>query len=208
MDNVVELPAPDYRKKTPELVQRFLEILIESGSVSRACREVGLSRWTAYRWRDEDEQFARDWTIAKDNHVDVALERLAELALEGDDEPQFYQGRVVGHRKVRYPQLTIYYLERLSPFQVLQSRARPDLPPQALHRSARVADVLSQSNKEADRLAAVDMPMEDGTPALPAPAKPPLSDEELLKHFRSANTAIEPLGARVSDVVDGGIDKS
>lgn len=47
--------AIDVRIKRQQ--EKLLEALAESGNVSFACKRVGVSRDTYYRWRKEDEEF-------------------------------------------------------------------------------------------------------------------------------------------------------
>lgn len=52
---------------------RFLFALAETGRVSVACREAGMSRWSAYRLRDDPRArgFARAWDEALDHARDL-----------------------------------------------------------------------------------------------------------------------------------------
>jgi hypothetical protein len=62
----------------------FLQALATTPSVKSACAAAGVSRMTAYRYRDIDEDFARDWQSAIRHSVDD-LEAVAfKLAAEGD----------------------------------------------------------------------------------------------------------------------------
>lgn len=80
-------------KKTSNITQRIqkqqdkiLEYLAESGNVSYACKRVGISRETYYRWRDEES-----FTVASDAAVvdgkafvnDLAHTKLMQSIQEG-----------------------------------------------------------------------------------------------------------------------------
>jgi hypothetical protein len=62
----------------------FLQALATTPSVKSACAAAGVSRMTAYRYRDVNADFARDWQLAIRHSVDD-LEAVAfKLAAEGD----------------------------------------------------------------------------------------------------------------------------
>ena len=62
----------------------FLQALATTPSVKSACAAARVSRMTAYRYRDIDPDFARDWQLAIRHSVDD-LEAVAfKLAAEGD----------------------------------------------------------------------------------------------------------------------------
>ena len=49
-----------------------------------AAKAAGVSRWTAYRWRQEDLEFADQWDEALENAVDVVENSLYQKAVSGD----------------------------------------------------------------------------------------------------------------------------
>jgi len=49
----------------------FIETLEAQGTVLHAAKAAGISRWTAYRWRQEDPEFDSRWDQALENAVDV-----------------------------------------------------------------------------------------------------------------------------------------
>jgi hypothetical protein len=64
--------------------KKFLQVLAESPSVKAACLAAGVSRMTAYRYRQSDPEFAEEWQDAIRQSVDD-LEAVAfKLAVEGD----------------------------------------------------------------------------------------------------------------------------
>ena len=72
-------------KRTPEKQAAFCTALAAVGTVSRACREVGIGRVTAYAWRDEDEAFAAEWDKAKAMGFDALEDEAIRRAFEGSD---------------------------------------------------------------------------------------------------------------------------
>jgi hypothetical protein len=72
------LDKRDTRKK------RFLDTLSVQGTVSHAAQAAGVSRNTAYRWRQEDHEFAAAWDEAHENAVDAVESVLYQSALNGN----------------------------------------------------------------------------------------------------------------------------
>jgi hypothetical protein len=66
-DPLAAQPRRRRRCWTPQRRQRFLEALAETGSVSAACEEVGLSRESAYRLRrrPDERAFKTAWESAR-----------------------------------------------------------------------------------------------------------------------------------------------
>ena len=65
---------------TPARQQYFLEVLADTGSVSMACRRVGMSRMTAYRLRRHPN--AGDFRAAWDLALAEAFRQIEHLAIE------------------------------------------------------------------------------------------------------------------------------
>ena len=64
--------------------KKFIATLTEQGTVLHAAKTAGVSRWTAYRWRHEDLEFADQWNEALENAVDVVENSLYQKAVNGD----------------------------------------------------------------------------------------------------------------------------
>ena len=64
--------------------KRFIETLEAQGTVSHAAKAAGVSRWTAYRWRQDDPEFADQWDEAHENAVDAVENVIYQRALGGD----------------------------------------------------------------------------------------------------------------------------
>ncbi len=67
--------------------QRFLDQLSKVPIVQIACERCGISRQTAYRWRDENPDFAHQWDEVLDEGEsfmnDMAESQLLQLMKEG-----------------------------------------------------------------------------------------------------------------------------
>ena len=64
--------------------KKFIATLTEQGTVFHAAKAAGISRHTAYRWRDEDLDFADQWDEAIENPVDAVENVVYQRALGGD----------------------------------------------------------------------------------------------------------------------------
>ena len=83
-------------KLTDRAKEKFIEVVRTTCNVSEATRSIGMARRSLYDARDRDNEFAQLWDEAVEEATD-ALEREAwRRAVEGWDEPVFYQGKAVG----------------------------------------------------------------------------------------------------------------
>jgi hypothetical protein len=73
----------------------FLESLRKDPNVSLACDVAKISRDTAYRWKDTDEQFAKAWEASIDRAKDVVRSAIYQRAAYGWDEVALSMNRVV-----------------------------------------------------------------------------------------------------------------
>lgn len=64
---------------------RFLEVLSECGIVREACIAAGVSRKTAYHYRNSDASFAQEWKLALQDAADLALVEYRRRALQQSD---------------------------------------------------------------------------------------------------------------------------
>lgn len=79
-------------KLTPEKLTAFCAALAETGQVNRASAAVGISTYSAYKWRKDDLDFALAW----DESMQIAIRGLEDEAVRrgrhGVDEPVVHQG--------------------------------------------------------------------------------------------------------------------
>jgi hypothetical protein len=64
--------------------KRFLVGLVKKASVYHAAKFAGICRMTAYRWRKDDDEFAKSWDSALEDAIDTVETSLYERALAGD----------------------------------------------------------------------------------------------------------------------------
>lgn len=85
--------------------KRFIETLAEQGTVSCAAKAAGVSRMTAYRWRQDDREFASAWDDAMETAVDAVESALYQKARGGDTVPMIFY--LKAHRPIYRDRLNI-----------------------------------------------------------------------------------------------------
>ncbi|MGE4506210.1 MAG: hypothetical protein AB7D51_12750 [Desulfovibrionaceae bacterium] len=103
---------PPKARFTRERQERFLEALRLTGNVTEAAREVGISRSRAYQVRAADEAFALRWRDACLSLGDRIEAEAVRRALEGVEEPYFYQGEERGTVR-RYNDALLMFLLKM-----------------------------------------------------------------------------------------------
>ena len=85
--------------------KRFIETLTQQGTVSCAAQAAGVSRMTAYRWRETDREFASAWDDAMGTAVDAVESALYQKARSGDTVPMIFY--LKAHRPIYRDRVTI-----------------------------------------------------------------------------------------------------
>ena len=96
------LPSPrdtPTRATEPEAAA-FLTAVAAGSTPTGAARKAGIHRATVYRWRDSDPAFRDAWDAAHSAKVDRLEDSVLERAMLGVLEDVYYQGQVVGQRRV------------------------------------------------------------------------------------------------------------
>jgi hypothetical protein len=92
--------VPQKTRLTQELIGKFLEILANNGGiVCDAAEDLNISRTALYKRRNSDAKFRKLWDKAVDLGVDVIEDEAKRRALDGTEEPVYYQGEIVGYIK-------------------------------------------------------------------------------------------------------------
>lgn len=118
-------------KVTPkkEWHAEFIAAFVKSRSVTRACKAVGKSRAYVYRCRREDPDFGRMWADAKLQNRDDLEGSALQRAIDGWEEPVFYEGSECGKKRRFSTSLTIFMLKALHPERYhLEKKALAELP--------------------------------------------------------------------------------
>lgn len=92
----------------------FLEVFAEVGTVAGAvdelrARDVRVNRRTLYEWRDRDDAFADAWDVASDAAADILEKEARRRAVDGVDDPVFFEGVEIKTRK-RYSDRLLEFL--------------------------------------------------------------------------------------------------
>lgn len=72
------------RSDTAEKKVAFIAELRARGTVYHAALAAGIGRRTAYRWREEDDQFAEEWGDATEDTTEVLEDSMYQRAIKGD----------------------------------------------------------------------------------------------------------------------------
>jgi hypothetical protein len=103
-------------KKRAQQKRSFLRLMRDTGgNVSRSCESAGISRPTAYEWRESDPEFAAQWNQSVEFGTDELEEEARRRAFAGVDEPVFYQGEECGTVRKYSDTLLIFLLKGRKP---------------------------------------------------------------------------------------------
>lgn len=91
--------------------QAFLRELARTGIVSKSADAVGISRQITYDWREKDAEFAAAMDDAMERAADQLEGEARRRAIEGVDEPVFYEGEQVATVKKYSDTLLIFLLK-------------------------------------------------------------------------------------------------
>ena len=86
-------------KEPRKWVKAFLAALARRGNVWHAAKAAKIDRTTAYRYRDEDEEFAAAWASAREDFCDHLEDEAVSRSVDGWLEPVFYQGDECGAKR-------------------------------------------------------------------------------------------------------------
>lgn len=74
----------------------FLKTLASTGNVGLSVQAAGVGRSSVYQWKKKDDEFAQEWSEALAEASDVLEAEARRRAVEGTEEPVFYQGERIG----------------------------------------------------------------------------------------------------------------
>ncbi|MGQ0589031.1 MAG: hypothetical protein ACT4N8_05790 [Sphingosinicella sp.] len=136
-------PRPRHDGFSAERKRLFLVALRRGDSVITASALVGISTRTAYRHRDRDPEFARDWDLAR-GISNMPLELAAfERGVAGIEEPVYAYGKLSHTRR------------RLSDSALLKLLAAEQ--PEKYGRAAGLAPLLARLERKIDKQVAADV---------------------------------------------------
>ena len=103
---------------TEEKQRRFIEVLADTGLVSLAAKEVGMTRMSAYRLRRAPYAgaFARAWDIARERAGALIEDIAFERAIEGVEQELYDEhGELKGSRTIHNDRILTFLLRHLRP---------------------------------------------------------------------------------------------
>ena len=99
------------RRRTWE--NAFFAALEKTGVVAWAAKAAGVGRRTVYDHLQADPEFADRWRDALDTAADNLEGELIRRAVEGEQVPVYYQGKVVGHTTRKSDTLLMFAIKNL-----------------------------------------------------------------------------------------------
>lgn len=170
---------------TEEKQRRFIEVLADTGLVSHAAREVGMTRASAYRLRRAAHAgaFARAWDRAREVSGALIEDIAFERAIDGVELDVYARdGEVVGTRTVYNDRLLVFLLRHLKP-EIYTAAARE-------RRGSALLGVAGPDGLDAaDHAASLDAALRAMEPALPAAPEALLGPDQLASDLLTADAA-------------------
>jgi hypothetical protein len=99
------------KPRGPDWRPAFVAQLALNANIRCACEAAGIGRTTAYRWRDDDPEFARQWDEAIEAGCDRLEEALFKRAVHGVTRTVWHQGEPVGEEQVYSDTAAIFLLK-------------------------------------------------------------------------------------------------
>ena len=106
--------TPAHEHPTQNLGKRLLRRPGERrGVVAWAAKAAGVGRRTVYDHLQADPEFAERWRDALETAADNLEGELIRRAVEGEQVPVYYQGKVVGHKTRKSDTLLMFAIKNL-----------------------------------------------------------------------------------------------
>ena len=99
------------RRRTWE--NAFFAALEKTGVVAWAAKAAGVGRRTVYDHLQADPEFGERWQNALDTAADTLEGELIRRAVEGEQVPVYYKGKVVGHTTRKSDALLVFAIKNL-----------------------------------------------------------------------------------------------
>ena len=78
----------------------FLDEFSQCGVITEAARKAGISRTTAYAWKNGSARCTLEWADAEEKAADVLRKEARRRAIDGVDKPLHYQGVIFAYERV------------------------------------------------------------------------------------------------------------
>ena len=104
-----------HKSKTAMLKAAFLAAYAETGNISQAAEAAQVGRRSHYRWLARDKRYAEAFAEATEQAGDALEQEARRRAVDGVDEPVFYQGAQCGLVRKYSDTLLIFLLKGVRP---------------------------------------------------------------------------------------------
>src|SRR4051794_31328153 len=101
--------------RTPKKEEAFFDALRDGRSISAACLEAGITRSSAYLWRESDPQFKAKWNECVEEGTDRLEDEAIRRARDGTEKPVYQGGVLVGTTREYSDTLLIFMLKARRP---------------------------------------------------------------------------------------------
>jgi hypothetical protein len=108
------IPGPKSEEERAEAQTAFLAAFAETGTVTHGAKSSGISRQTHYNWLT-DAGYSERFSDAQEQATDNLEREARRRAVEGVEEPVYYQGEVVGKIRKMSDTLLIFLLKGARP---------------------------------------------------------------------------------------------
>ena len=132
-----------YRFTNRKKYNDFLNLYVETGSISRAAKKCKISRQTHYDWMAKDESYARAFDKADKMAADLLEEEARRRAVDGVKQDIYYKGEKVGSRTVYSDTLLALMLKAKKP----EYREAVDVSTQV---NVNLSDVVQKARERAE----------------------------------------------------------
>ncbi|MCZ4315159.1 terminase [Comamonadaceae bacterium G21597-S1] len=112
---MADTPATPQKEDDDVSKMVFLVELHCGETVRDAARTACVARCTAYRWRDDDAEFAEAWDDAIDAGTELMEREAIRRGMSGVTRPVFHKGKVCGHLQEYSDTLLIFMLKARRP---------------------------------------------------------------------------------------------
>ena len=154
----------------------FLSTLEKTGNISGAARAAKIGRQTAYDHMKADPDFADRCQEALDTAEDTLEAELTRRALEGEQVPVYFKGKVVGHNTRKSDALLMFAIKNL------RQRRQRDVPKASSLRQFLGLKSTSRPLTPAVKPTPPETPKED----CPMPRQPRFTNDQVAEALRSA----------------------
>jgi len=101
--------------RTPKKEEAFFDALRDGRSISAACLEAGITRSSAYLWRESDPAFRTKWGECVEEGTDRLEDEALRRARDGTEKPVYQGGKLVGTVREHSDTLMIFLLKARRP---------------------------------------------------------------------------------------------